>query len=299
MQTADSTAACTGNGSNHADMLYLMDPADYHNKSNLTYDDILFELAGTMAHELQHDVLFNTRCLAGHLSSCAASSAGDLWMNEGLSMNAEDLAGFGLNGRAERGRVGTYLSCFLTNGTEILSSSGNTCSRFASLTSWGGDPYGNYGGVHAFLRWHLDQRAKAGGPAAVATFTKGLAGSSQGARAAVAAGSGLSFEEGYARFTTAALFSGETFDPTPATAFGAGAWSPLHPTVADPAWTKLQPGPGGASLALRTDGWQAVQTGLGSGADATVGIATSAAVRPQVAVVRFKGALATPANTAH
>ena len=60
------------------------------------------ELPAVMAHELQHDVLFNARCVrSGVTARCAASgdadATGDLWLNEGLSMVAEDVAGFGMN----------------------------------------------------------------------------------------------------------------------------------------------------------------------------------------------------------
>lgn len=306
----DTTAGCTNGASNGADMLYLLDPCTF-NKNGITptpatctgaggfpYATVLDqEVPGTMAHELQHDVMFNARCVAGSLASCPLIDDfdGDLWLNEGLSMVSEDFSGFGLHGSSERSRVGVYLSCKKPSSTAL-------CHRDVSLTTWpaggAGDPFGHYGGSHAFLRWHLDQAAD---PAAV---SRALVGSAQPSRAAFAAASGVPFEEGFARFATAALFSGEdalfasypqkpspdwSFAPLPA------PWAPLHVAVGKVGYTTL-PRPGGAAFAasLRADGWGSLVTGRGTGTDATLTITSSAAVKPRAAVVRFKGSLLQP-----
>lgn len=311
----DTVPTCTGSsttgavgppGSNGADMLYLLDPATFIGKTGRSASDVLDgELPGTMAHELQHNVIENTRCRPSRTSACQGldDPAGDLWLNEGLSMVSEDFAGFGLNTTAGRARVGVYLSCRKPSPDYL-------CHRDASLTTWptdaagnstGGDPYGNYGGSHAFLRWHLDQAAD---PSA---FSRAMVASTQPSRAAFSSASGLSFEEGYARFGTAALFSGEDamftgypLKPSPDWSFAAAPalWSPLHAAVGRVGYTSL-PRPGTAAGApfptsLKKDGWGSFVTGKGRGTEATLTITSTAAVKPRVAVVRFKGNLIQP-----
>ncbi|MBK9518448.1 MAG: hypothetical protein IPO09_14070 [Anaeromyxobacter sp.] len=284
---ADTSSDCSGSGSNGADMLYLLDPAKYRSNSGLSYDTIIDqEVPGTMAHELQHDVFYNVRCRGNPpLPSCSeAAMKADLFLNEGLSMVSEDFAGFGLATATERGRVGRYLRDY----------------QGFSLTTWpttGGDPAGDYGGAHAFLRWHLDQatRGLAAAPSAPA-FSRALVASPLAARAALAAASGISFEEGYARFATGALFSGETFTPQPAWSFATGVpWSPLHTTVGYAGYTSLpRPAQPTFVTSLRNDGWGAYVTGLGQGQEATLRLDSTAAVKPHAVVVRFKGSLPKP-----
>jgi hypothetical protein len=317
----DATASCTGSGSNHADMLYLLDPATFTGLNYPLSTVLDQETPGTMAHELQHNVIFNNRCWAhGVSASCDAidNPAGDLWLNEGLSMISEDFAGFGLNGSSERSRLARYLNCTRTSST--------LCYQDVSLTSWPpkgpGDATGHYGGSHAFVRWHADQADQGRYPALAtmgrvpgatdgSAFTWAISHSAQLSRPALATASGLGFEEGYARFATAALFSGEdsmftTYPLKPAPAFSfappPAPWAPLHTALVDGsgrygrvAYTTL-PRPGGASLltTLHTDGWGAYVTGKGSGVDASLGISTTAAVQPHVVVIRFKGSLQLP-----
>jgi hypothetical protein len=321
--TADTTTGCTGGGSNGADMLYLMDPADYASKGYLIDTVVNEELPSVMSHELQHDALFNARCCTGHVpcdpgrnqsARCGASSdgaeGGDLWLNEGLSMVAEDVAGFGLHTASGRNRVGNYLSCASSNLSDPCLGS-HTCHENASLTAWPtsttpyvcdsthtfkvADPYGNYGGVHGFLRWHLDQQAKAGA-GAPATFLRGLVGAQTPSKQAVAAGSGLSFEEGLARFAAATLFSGWSADPVPAWDFASGVpWSPWHlgdGTLPWPSYATL--GATSATSTLRVDGWRAWQTGAATGGDAVLTVTTRASARPRLVVSRVAKALGTP-----
>lgn len=284
--SGDLTTGCTGSGANGMDMLYLLDPVTFRTYSNnrYSYDQLIdLEIPGTIAHELQHDVFINMRCLRSpRLATCTTAAINaDLFLNEGLSMASEDVAGFGLNTASEKVRVGNYLATY----------------QGYSLTTWpadGGDPDGHYGGAHAFIRWHLDQAAAghAVQPTAAA-FSKALVASGQLARPNLAAASGLSFEEGWARFTTAALFSGETFSPAPAWSYASGvSWSPLHTTVGYTAYTSLpRPLQATFTTSLKADGWAAFVTGVGQGGEATLRIDSTAAVKPQVVVMRFRGSL--------
>jgi hypothetical protein len=315
----DTSPTCSGSGSNGADMLYLLDPCTFNKNGysppattcadggSYPYSVVIDqETPGTMAHELQHNVIFNTRCMAPRpqLASCSAidDPTGDLWLNEGLSMISEDFAGFGLNGATERSRLRTYLGC--NGGTQAPP---KLCYEDVSLTHWPtsgpGDATGHYGGSHAFLRWHADQADAHRNPTAASgsAFTWQVTHSAQTYRQSLAAASGLTFEEGYARFATAALFSGEDpmfaaypLKPAPAWSFAVqpAAWFPLHTTVGRVAYPTLPPA-GGASLPtkLHQDGWGAYVSHLGTGADATLTISSTAAVQPRVVVVRFKGSL--------
>ena len=100
----------------------------------------------TLAHELQHLINLNQRCL---LRRCTGPE--DTWLNEGLSKVAEDLAGFGWNGVQGRAEGAQYLA----RGGEQLR---GYDSR--SLTRWEGDPIGNYQGAHSFVRYFADRRGK-------------------------------------------------------------------------------------------------------------------------------------------
>jgi hypothetical protein len=277
MLPADVTANCSGTGSNDADLIYLLDPwtLNQDDPTQFTWGTILDEvLPGTIAHELQHDVLMNERCPRG-----ACTVFEERWLDEALAMVASDLAGFGLNALSERQRMAAYLSTY----------------RDFSLTDWpaaGGDAVGQYGGLHALLRWYLDQATVAGSASA---FTRALVTSGLRGKANVAAASGLSFEEGFARFTTAALFSGESFGPKPQWDFNGPSWTPLHSKVGYARYTPLS-GTVAAPLAapLKADGWSAFVTAFGVGAAATVTIASPSASAPDVVVVRFKGVLQQP-----
>jgi hypothetical protein len=297
-------------------MLSLLDPSTFNAYGGYTFDKIIDEQTpGVMAHELQHDVTYNARCLLGSAGSAGCRDIEvadkDLWLNEGLSMVAEDLAGFGLHTANERKVVGGYLDC------QRFPS--NLCFSSASLTVWPedakgnplGDPVGHYGGSHAFLRWLLDQAGDgcvtgAGGCAR----SLALVGSSLGSRATVAAASGLTFDETYARYATGALFSGE--DPlftgypaypaaTPAPLFSfapaPAPWAPLHTAVGRVGYTSLPRAAAPTSpfvTTLRNDGWNAFVTGVGQGSEVTLTVTSTASVKPRLAVVRFKGSLTHP-----
>jgi hypothetical protein len=278
----DST--CTGTGSNGADMLFLLDPATFVSKGFSPGAVLDAYLPGTMAHELQHNVIFNTRCWLGGLSSpaCVAHNrpTGDLWLNEGLSMVAEDLAGFGLQTPVERASVGAYLDC---------GAAGYGCYQGDSLTGWGtatsADPIADYGGAHAFLRWVLDQQPEPGclpgdwTTLATCARSRALVQSPLLSRDAVASVTGLTFAESLARFGAGALFSGEDAKfssyataprPAPDFSYAEGAsipWSPLRDAVGRVNYKGLDSGGPGFTTELR------------------------AGVKPHVAVMRFKGNL--------
>ena len=283
-------AACTRSASNHGDFLYLTDPATFTSKGFPLADITNVEYPGTMAHELQHNVNFNERCVKNRvMPGCSSFKAEDDWVNEGLSMVSEDAAGYGLSANpadsdAEFVRVGSYLREY----------------RDFSLTQWEGDPTGNYGGSHAFMRYWLDQQ----GPA----YTKQVVSSGLYGRTGIEKVLGLPLETAMIRWANALVFSGETFSPLPAWDFPAGTnWSPLHDrllwvdtsggtAVRRSAFVDYTPLPALPSQAasfpgLRTDGWGLYLTGKGTGATATVTVSTPAPLKPHVVLVRFAGTL--------
>ncbi len=286
LRPLDASADCSGSASNAADVLFLTDPTTFVSKNFPVADLRDVEYPGTMAHELQHDVNWNERCRLTRLPICNTFQSDDDWVNEGLSMVSEDAAGYGLATSltdSEFVRVGKYLREY----------------RDYSLTRWESDPVGNYGGVHAFMRYWLDQE----GP----TFTRRVVTSGKTGTLGVAAVLGRPFSAAMLRFTNAAVFSGETFSPLPALDYAAGAaWSPLHQklkwdrplpaggTVRDDAYVDYTPLPvpvGTPFPHLRQDGWGAFLTGTGSGAAATVTVTSTALLKPHVLVITFTGTL--------
>jgi hypothetical protein len=257
--------ACTGSGSNGADVIYLLDVASFraHGPEVYTYDVILGEeYPGTMAHELQHAANFQSKCL-----SPGACLVEETWLNEGLSMVAEDAAGYGLNTETGRWRLGRYLDRY----------------QDYSLTEWEGDAVGNYGGVHAFTRYLAD-RIGAG-------LTRALVGSRLTGAANLEAAAGLPLAEALPAFGGAALLSGEPFSPGAAFEFASGvAWSPLHETIGYASYTPIAPGEA-VVASLRTDGWGAFVTGTGSGGPAWIRVASTTGRKPSALVVRFTGSL--------
>jgi hypothetical protein len=261
---------CGGTGSNGADVLYLLDIATFNANAptRFTYDVIVDEeYPGTMAHELQHNVNFNVRCLLG-----PCNPTEETWLNEGLSMVSEDVAGFGLHATAERARVASYLGRF----------------RDFSLTGWEADPVGNYGGVHAFMRYVLDQE----GPG----FTRALVNDSRSSIANFEAASGVPWEVAMARFATASLLSQEPVWPAdPAYDLfsydGTAPWAPWHTQVGYVNYIPLPQPQNPTTTTLRRNGWAAFVTGSGTGGPATLTVTSAATTKPHAVVVRFPGDL--------
>jgi hypothetical protein len=325
----DST--CAASGSNGADMLYLLDPVSFATNWSAppsspafasTLDIIVDEeVPGTMAHELQHNVNFNTRCLVGHACFVASracpteqnfNQAENTWINEGLSMVSEDVAGFGLNFSTERSRVRKYLDGY----------------QAWSLTCWQGDAVGNYGGVHAYMRYWLDQMG--------AGFTTAMENVAFHGKANVEQATGMTFDAGLAQFAAASLVSNEDTFTFPAGGTNGGtirslgsvlseprfnygrfkadgtldpaqpAWMPWHhyigsctdtngtvvstpPRTARVNYTAFDPVSPVTASTVRGDGWGAFVT-RGTGADATISFRVSGP-RPTVTLVRYSGAL--------
>jgi hypothetical protein len=295
---ADQVTCPSNTVGNTADMLYLIDPGNFTANwaARGTYADVLNlilvgEYPSTMAHELQHDVNYTAHgCLTNW--SCLDE---ELWLNEGLSMLSETVAGYGLHTAVGRYNVLKYQSLYPAY----------------SLTTWEADPYGNYAGVQAYMQYLLDHASPA--------MTMALENPSVAGKANVEAATGVPWDLGFARFATAAMFSNEDASATPSgsvTSSGNVLADPLYNYLGDGvatdyipwhhytgscttsgvttpkardayvAWTPLAPS---ASVALRTDGWSALATGPGSGGAATVTVTSTASVMPQVVVVKYSG----------
>ncbi len=316
---ATSSSCPRNTAGNRADMLYLIDPGNFTanwDPTGSNYAAVLDlivdgEYPNTMAHELQHDVNYNTRCPSG--AACGVDE--EVWLNEGLSMLSETVAGYGLHAATSRANVRSYQG-------ELDPVSGLPYYRAFSMTGWEGHPYGNYAGVQAYMQYLLDH--------ATPTVTRALENQWLAGKANVESATGLPWEVGFARFTTAAMFSNEdTSEPNG----GAGTITSTGHLLADPAFNYLgvnYPGvpPAGdyvpwhhymgyctsggvqtpkardahvrytplatsasASATLRRDGWAAFATGPGSGGAASVAVQSSAAVRPHVVVVKYTGKL--------
>ena len=315
---AASSTTCTGTFGpntylefgNVADMLYLLDPGNFTKNwggTGVNYKGVLDKIVdgvypSTMAHELQHDVNFNKRFLVAG----APGRQEALWLNEGLSMLSETVAGYGLHTANGRGDVRSYQG--FKSGTNVPYYQGY------SMTVWESDPYGNYSGVQAYMQYLLDHASPA--------MTMALENATVTGKANVEAATGVPWDLGFARFATAAMFSNEdrsanaggvvasagnqlasaefnylgdgvSPDYTPWHHYtgyctDAGGTTLPQERLAYVAWTPLATT---ASATLRTDGWAAFATGLGSGGAATITVDSAAAVKPQVVVVKFTGKL--------
>ena len=144
LRPRDPTPWCGAGGSNAADVIYLNDVANAQANGYSADEAAQSVFPATLAHELQHLINLNQRCL---LRRC--TGAEDTWLNEGLSKVAEDLAGFGWNGSQGR-----------SEGAQYLGRGGDQLRGYdaRSLTRWEGDPIGNYQGAHSFVRYFADRR---------------------------------------------------------------------------------------------------------------------------------------------
>jgi len=148
----DSSAGCSGNGSNHGEIVYLNDVENGAANGWSSTDLASSIYPETLAHEIQHLLNLGHRCVE---KSCDGPQ--ETWLNEGLSKVAEDLAGYGWNSTIGRGEGARYLARTAVDAT-LRGYDGR------SLTLWEGDPIGSYQGVHSFLRYFADR-----GGASVAT----------------------------------------------------------------------------------------------------------------------------------
>jgi len=262
----DNSSDCGGTGSNHADIIYLNDVANAE-LNGYTADDAATTLfPATVAHELQHLINLNQRCL---LRSCSGPEA--TWVNEGLSKVAEDLAGFGWNswqGRSEG-------SLYLTRSTgQVRGYTGR------SLTRWEGDPIGNYQGAHSFFRYFADRRG--------AGFARAIvhgAGGTPGVESAL----GEPLPRAMADWATALLFSNEQAAPSQRFSYLGSGWSPFHERLRHLEWEPLLAA--GASATLRADGIAVLVSGPASGGPAEVRVRSESGGAPYVVVARFSGDL--------
>lgn len=300
-----------GAAGNRTDMLYLMDPANFAAFSGATGASyavglktlVESEYPSVMAHELQHDVNYITRCPSG--APCGVEE--ELWLNEGLSMLSITVAGYGLHQAGGRADVRAYQGELAT---------GLPYHRTYSLTLWEGSPYGNYAGVQAYMQYLLDHASPA---MSRALLNRLLAG-----KANVEAATGLPWEVGFARFVTASVFSNEDqAEPNG----GVGLITSAGNQLAQPEFNFLGDGvapdyvpwhhyigfctasdgvrhdkariarvayvplASSATVPLRRDGWTALGTGAGAGGPATITVRTTSTLKPHVAVVKYSGPL--------
>ncbi len=270
----DESASCSGTRGNGADMFFMngiknltdaggpaSDPAV------VAADTITRVYPDTLAHEFQH--LINT---AGHCLPNGCTQVEETWLNEGLSMVAEDVAGFGWNTNTLAGEL--YLDRL--PGPDLFS------YHRRSLTTWEGDPIGNYQAVHSLVRYWADRYGEGILPELVAGNLRGL----ERTEAVLLA----PFSRQLAEWTTALMFSNESFSPSPVFDFTGDAWTPFHSELTYVNYQPLNPGPG-VSAAVRRNGWNAFVTGSGGGGNATLTVTSTEAVKPHVVVVRFAGYL--------
>ena len=259
VRARDDSAACSGTGSNHGEMVYLNDVDNGAANGYPAAALLSTTYPATVAHELQHLLNFAHRCVE---HACEGPEV--TWINEALSKVAEDVAGFGWNASDGRAEGAAYLG--RDEGT-VRGYDGR------SLTRWEGDPIGNYQGAHSFLRYFADQL----GPAVAGRVAMG-----PGDVAGLEAALGRPLPRAMAEWATALLLSNE---PSAPYSFSGTPWSPLHARLRH--LDTRDPGP----LSLRADGIAAVTSGAGQGGPVTVTVKSAAARPPYVVVVRASATL--------
>lgn len=273
----DTSGSCSVSGSNGADMFYLNSFQNLAQAGYSASDTIAVEYPATLAHEFQHLINYNQKHLL------RTSDPEDTWINEGLSKTAEDLVGFGWNDPLEQSFGNAYLEDSASSSTGFLTYSN------ASLENWVGDPIGNYEGAHAFFRYVADQRG--------ADILKNIVQTTGVGRGNVASVLGEPFEQAFAEWTTALMFSNETFAPGTRFNYTGAGWTPLHLKLVSGTgrlgYVEYRSFSGGsASASLRALGWNAFVTHSGLGQPVTITVSpTVSGVQPEIAVVRFSGTL--------
>jgi hypothetical protein len=234
LNARDTSSDCSGNDSNHGEIVYLNDVQNGAANGWSAADLSSTIYPETLAHEIQHLLNLGHRCVG---KSC--DGAQETWLNEGLSKVAEDLAGYGWNGSTGRADGARYLA--RATG-QVLGYDGR------SLTFWEGDPIGNYQGAHSFVRYFADRLG-------TQVATQLALGSD------VEATLGRPWPRAMAEWASALLLSNEQgaqFN------YSGSSWSPLHQRLR-PLDTRA---PGTTSL--RTDGIAAFVSGLGLSGPASV-----------------------------
>jgi len=266
LRPRDPTPWCAAGGSNGADIIYLNDVANAQANGYSADDAARSVFPATLAHELQHLINLNQRCLVRR-----CNGAEETWLNEGLSKVAEDLAGFGWNDPQGRSEGAQYLG---RGGDQLRGYDGR------SLTHWEGDPIGNYQGAHSFVRYFADRR----GPDFGSRLVQGRGGV-PGLESALH----LPFARAMADWATALLFSNEGATPDARFDYLGAGWSPLHVRLRHLDWQPLPAA--GADASLRADGLSVLVTGPSAGGPATLTIRSAESVKPHVVVARFTGDL--------
>ncbi|MFL5310694.1 MAG: hypothetical protein ACJ79H_09610, partial [Myxococcales bacterium] len=266
LRPRDPTQHCIAGGSNGADVIYLNDVANAETNGFSADEAASSVFPATLAHELQHLINLNQRCL---LRSCAGAE--ETWLNEGLSKVAEDLAGFGWNDPSGRSEGAQYLG---RGGEQLRGYDGR------SLTRWEGDPIGNYQGAHSFVRYFADRRG--------ADFASRIV-HGRGGVPGLESVLHMPFARAMADWATALLFSNEGATPDARFDYLGASWSPLHVRLRHLDWQELPAQ--GAEASLRTDGLAVLVTGPSGGGPAAITVRSGESVKPHVVVARFAGDL--------
>jgi hypothetical protein len=118
--------------SNEGDMFYVTTPS----AAGLSACELAGEVGpATLAHEFEHMISFNQHVLV------RGGGDEDTWVDEGLAMMAQDLAGYGPAIADVAARIAAYLEV----------------PEEDSLTIWEGDAALDYGGAYLFFRYLTDR----------------------------------------------------------------------------------------------------------------------------------------------
>lgn len=267
-ESRDTTAACTGSGSNQADMILMRSLVGFEDASGAPVSpaDTMDYVTSTLAHEFQHLVDQKRFCL-----DRAGCPRGDTWITEGRATLTETMAGMGFHMAAmDRG---DGLHVFRRAGP------GGGYSNLR-LLPWETN-YVNYSASGWFLLYLADRL----GPDFVTALYQDV-----NTLAQLEATSGLPFPVAYGLWASALLFSNQPASPWPVLDYTAEGLTPIHQVFQRLEYAPLDAGAARA-VTLRANGLDVYVTGAAGAGGGTVTVTSLASMRPYVVAIPFTGAL--------
>ncbi|MFW6305845.1 MAG: InlB B-repeat-containing protein [Bacillota bacterium] len=228
--------------------LYPVSSFPYSNESKIFYIkhynfDALDYQISTIAHEFQHMIFYNEKTLSNKPNGSGPS----IWINEGFSHLAKDMAGYGyLRYGYNSGSYGNGVEAYLTNIN-------NT-----SLIHWGGQS-ADYGASYLFARYIYDRFGEG--------IIEYIHTSKEGYMEAIAEYAGISFRQLYEDWTLALIL--DSFSNVKDEKY---KFKSIDIPFPESSYTVLEPGQNWSNKSLK--GWSSIFTIIqsGNGSDLNINV---------------------------